>query len=146
MSLSCSCDYDYEYDAGEWYYAEYTADFTLLDTHRRKRCCSCGELIDIGSLCIKFPRSRYPHNDVESRIMTGRCLEDSLCDEAPINIAAHYQCERCAEIFLNLTDIGYECLSPSEDMRESLKEYHELSGFNPSPKKKKKKKKNNRRG
>ena len=129
MGLSCSCDFDYEYDAGEWYYTDYGLDFIPLNATRRKRCCSCGELINIGSPCLRYCRSRYPYNDVESRIVTGCCLDDSFYDEAPIPIADHYHCERCGEIFLNLTDIGYECISPREDMRELLKEYHKLSGF-----------------
>jgi len=138
MSLSCSCDYDYDYDfeAGDWmYYYEDSDELIPLDTTRRKRCCSCGELINIGATCSKYPRRRYPHNDIESRINFSGDVEDALCDEPCISMAAHYQCEKCAEIFMNLMDIGYNCLSPNEDMRESLKEYHELSGFNPPPKK-----------
>ena len=132
MSLSCSCDYDYEFEEGQWYYTyNYDQDFVPLDTSRRKRCCSCNELINIGSPCLKYSRSRYPYTEAESRIVTGVCLEDSLADEAPIPIADHYHCEKCAEIWLNLTDIGYECLSPNECMPDSLKEYHELSGFKP---------------
>ena len=34
--------------------------------------------------------------------------------------------KRCAEIWLNLTDIGYECLFPNENMENSLSEYHEI--------------------
>jgi len=134
MSLSCSCDYDYEYEAGEWYYDYgYTIGeesyFVPLATNRRKRCCSCNELINIGSLCNIYPRARYPHNEIESRITNGCDLEGSLCDEATIPMANHYHCKGCAEIWLNLTDIGYECLWPNENMMESLKEYHQISGF-----------------
>jgi len=130
MSLSCACDYDYDFESGDWmYWTENMSEFMPLDTTRRKRCRSCGKLINIGATCIKYPRYRYPHNDVESRITMGCDLDDSLQDEPCIQIAAHYHCEKCAEIFLNLTDIGYNCLSPNEDMRESLKEYHKLSGF-----------------
>ena len=50
-------------------------------------------------------------------------------EEPPIKIADHYHCEKCAEIWLNLTIIGYECLSPSENMKKYLKEYQEMTGF-----------------
>jgi len=130
MSLSCSCDYDYDYEPGDWmYWFENSSDFIPLDTTRRKRCCSCNELIDIGALCIKYPRRRYPHDEIESNIKMGTDLESAFCDEPCISISDYYHCEKCGEIFLNLTDIGYECLLPEEDMRESLKEYHELTGF-----------------
>ena len=130
MGLSCSCDFDYEFDAGGWYYWYDEQRYLIpLATRQRKRCCSCNELIDTGAICNRYPRLRYPHNDVESRIMCGCDLDDSLCEEATIPIADHYHCERCAEIWLNLTAIGYECLYPSEDMEDALKEYHKLSGF-----------------
>ena len=130
MTLSCSCEYDWEPEIGDWIYRfENIVDFEPLQTSKRKRCCSCNELINIGDLCLKYSRSRYPYNEVESRITTGVCLEDSLADEAPIVIADHYHCERCAEIWLNLTDIGYECLAPNDNMAKALKEYHEISGF-----------------
>ena len=130
MILSCSCDCDYDYAPGDWYFdGPLAPEFITLDFKRRKRCCSCGKLINLKSLCIEHPRARYPHDDIESRIVTGRDLDDSLCDEAPIRIASYYHCETCAEIYLNLTDIGYECLNPHDDMCEALKEYHELTGF-----------------
>lgn len=130
MTLSCSCDYDYEYNPGEWsYFFSPDIDFTPLDTSRSKRCCSCGKLIRIGELCIKYQRYRYPYSDIESIIKCGCDLDDCFCDAPDIRMADHYHCEWCGEMFLNLTALGYECLVPCEDMRISLKEYHELSGF-----------------
>jgi len=130
LSLSCSCEYDHEFGPGEWmYWFQDSTDFIPLGTSKRKRCCSCGKLIDIDGICIKYPRYRYPYSDVESRIKHGCDLDNSLCDEPNIRIADHYHCEQCAEIFLNLTDVGFYCLSPEENMESSLKEYHELSGF-----------------
>ena len=127
MSLSCSCDYDYDYDPGQWvYWFDNTLDFEPLDTTKRRRCCSCNKLIDIGSLCVKYGRARYPWNEIEARIhgVDWECFE-----EPPMSIADHYHCEKCGEIYLNLIDLGYECLSPSEKMSEALKEYHEITGF-----------------
>lgn len=129
MSLTCECDYDYEAEPGDWQYWHHNPDFAPLDTTRRKRCRSCGELIDIGSPCIKYPRRRYPYSEAEARIEGLGDLEDSLCNEPVIKMADYYHCEKCGEIYLNLTDIGYECISPGESMPELLKEYHELSGF-----------------
>ena len=128
--LSCSCDYDYNYEPGDWYFdGPLAPEFITLNFKRRKRCCSCGKLISLKSLCLEHSRVRYPHSDTESWIVTGRHLDDSLDDEASIRIASYYQCEQCAEIYLNLTDIGYECLNPCDDMCEALKEYHDLTGF-----------------
>lgn len=125
--LSCSCDYEYEAEYGMWLYMGEHSWFVPLDASRRKRCCSCGELIDIGSLCIKHPRYRYPYSEIEAAIVGA---DPEMCEEPPIRISDHIQCEPCGEIWLNLTDIGYECLSPMESMVASLKEYHELTGFN----------------
>jgi hypothetical protein len=131
MSLSCSCNFDYEFDAGDWqYFYEYNEMQVTLDAKRRQRCVSCGKLIDVGAICNVYHRYRYPWDDIEARIKCG-CddIEDSFNDEPTIKIAPHYHCERCGEIWMNLTDIGYECLSPNENMEEALKQYHELSGF-----------------
>lgn len=132
MTLSCSCDYDYEVEPGEWTYYFYRVEsykFRPLETSRRVRCCSCGELIDIGALCIRHRRHRYPHDEIEARIKCGCNMEDAFCDPPTIAISNHYQCERCGEIWLNLQSLGFECLSPGENMEDALAEYHELSGF-----------------
>ena len=127
MTLSCSCEYDWEPEIGDWIYRfENIVDFEPLQTSKRKRCCSCKELINIGSLCTEYPRARYPHNEIEARIVGA---DWDLNEEPPIDIASHYHCEKCGEIWLNLTDIGYECLAPNDNMAKALKEYHEISGF-----------------
>jgi hypothetical protein len=122
----------YDYDPGDWCCDlnrpdEY--DFEPLQTRRRVRCCSCNKLIDIGSLCIRHPRHRYPYDSIESQIKCGCDIEGVFCDPPSIRIADYFQCERCGEIWLNLQALGFECLSPNEDMEESLAEYHELTGF-----------------
>jgi hypothetical protein len=86
-------------------------------------------LINIGTLCLRHNRYRYPYDEIESQIKCGTDIDTACNDEPPIKMADHFQCERCGEIYLNLTAIGYECLVPSENMEDSLKEYHELSGF-----------------
>lgn len=124
--LSCSCDYDWDPEPGMWAYCWGHARFEPFNASRRKRCCSCDELIDIGALCIKHPRYRYPYSEIEAAILGA---DPDMQEEPPIRISDHIQCERCGEIWLNLTAVGYECLSPNENMPKALKEYHELTGF-----------------
>jgi hypothetical protein len=130
MSLSCSCDYDWE--AGSKMYMPVHLDFKPFIAIRRKRCCSCGNLIEHRTPCLEHPLRRYPNSDIEARF-NGFCdLEDAFCNEPDIKCASDFHCERCGEIYLNLQALGYECLAPSENMEEALKEYHELSGFKPT--------------
>ena len=131
-TLSCSCDWDNDQDPGNWHYCLYYLDsykFRPLETNRRVRCCSCRALIDIGALCVRHRRHRYPWDEIESRIKCRCDLEDVFCDPPTISIANHYQCERCGEIWLNLQSLGFECLSPNENMADALAEYHDLAGW-----------------
>lgn len=123
--LSCECDYDFEFGDWTYWYEDSSNDFEKLKTSRRKRCCSCNELITIGSLCLKHARYRYPYSETEARIIGA---DPDLNEEPPIRIADHYHCEKCAEIYLNLTELEY-CFSPNENMFEMLKQYHIITGF-----------------
>ena len=125
MGLSCECPFmEFEdLDPGEWVYMYSSVDFRPLNTSKRKRCQSCNSLIDIGALCLEFPRYRSPYTDIEADI-----IGFDWNGEPPIKISSHYHCERCGEIFLNLEDAGY-CMMPYDDMQESLKEYHGITGF-----------------
>ena len=126
MPLSCSCDYDYEPEFGMWnikYWEEnYEMDFEPLKTSKRKRCCSCKKLIDIGSLCIRFPRVRYPNNEIEAKIV-GLSPDPYEWEDPTIDMSAIYQCEKCGEIYLNLDSVGFECIYPTENMPKMLKDY-----------------------
>ena len=115
--LSCDCEYDV--DDAPWFFYN-PADFGILTTSRRKRCCSCKKLINIGALVLEFERARYAQNDIEYRIHSD--------DE--IGMASWYHCESCGEIWLNLTAAGF-CfdLEQDGDMHARLKEYHKLTGF-----------------
>ena len=130
MGLSCNCDCEWEMELGDWAYwgddEIGKTEFEKLKTTRRKRCCSCSELIDLGALCIVHGRFRQPYTEIEARIYG---VDHESLEEPPIRIANHYQCEKCAEIWLNLISIGYECLSPSENMPEALKDYQVITGF-----------------
>ena len=111
--LSCSCDYEFE-----WYYY-IPDDFTKFKATRRKRCVSCNILINTGADCLEFECYRDPYNDIEEKIYG---------DEVPI--ACKYLCDKCAEIFLNLTDIGY-CVSLGDTLKEDLADYWDITGFKP---------------
>lgn len=116
--LSCSCpDYD---DCEEWF--SYSPNFTRFEKKRRKRCCSCNELIGLNAFCIEFSRHRVPASEVEEKIYG---------DE--IQMASWYMCESCGDIFLNLEDIGY-CIILGDNMQDLLTEYWELTGFVPKEK------------
>ena len=117
MSLSCSCG-EWNGDGWSW---RCENDFTILKGARRKRCCSCKELINIGAECVELERLRYPITEVEERIYG---------EEGEINIASWYLCERCGEIYLNLDALGY-CYNIGDDLREDLREYHQMTGFVP---------------
>lgn len=115
MSLDCSCAYgDFE-----WYYHA-PKDFVKIETSKRKRCCSCEQLIDIGSDVLSFERYRGPRSDYE---------EQRFGDEA--YLADWYMCESCSEKFLNLTSIGY-CIILGDCMDELMRLYHEKTGFVPA--------------
>ena len=113
--LSCSCNYD---DDGWWYRTP--NDFTTLNATRRKRCCSCKKLVDIGAVCVRLDRARSANTDIEERIW----------GDSEIPLAPWWLCEWCAEMFFNLDALGY-CYYAGDDLREQLKEYWNLTGFVP---------------
>lgn len=116
MPLSCSCDFDYE--PGSWF-CEHPADYSTLETAKRRRCSSCGDLIDIGATVAKFPRWRVPETFVEVNIFG---------EDGQIPLAPSYFCERCADLFFSLAELGFECITPTENMVEMVKEYAETYG------------------
>jgi hypothetical protein len=113
--LSCSCP-EWDGEPGTWCYY-IPDDFTKLKGKRRKRCCSCNKLIDIGSDCLEFTREKAANDEIEERIR-GEVF----------SISSFWMCERCGEIYLNLNALGY-CMVPTDEMTEALREYHEISGF-----------------
>lgn len=121
MGLSCSYA-DWDSDPGSWMFYS-PEDFTVFPgvgkSKRRARCSSCGELIALGAECLEFKRKRNPYTDMEWRI----CGEE-------IPMASLWFCAECGEKYLNLEAAGY-CLSPTDDMRECMSEYHEITGFVP---------------
>jgi len=111
MSLSCSC---YEPDDPEWWWF-CPDDYSVLNTKRARRCKSCGEKIPVGSVIAKFERGRRSKYGVEERIW----------GDADIPMAPWYHCERCADLYFSLEDLGF-CVEPNDDMRELIREYATL--------------------
>jgi hypothetical protein len=109
MSLSCTCS---DNDDAEWYWYG-PSDYSTLNTRRRKRCISCGTLIDVGAIVARFERNRCPQNDIEEKIY----------GEGPtIPMAERYHCESCADQYFNLTELGF-CVYPEDSMRDLVREY-----------------------
>jgi phospholipase C len=87
---------------------------------RRRRCASCGRLINHDEEAVFFDRVRAPKSDIEERIHG---------EEVPI--APLWHCEDCASIYVNLYELGYNCMDPSQPVQDYLKEYWEMTGFDP---------------
>lgn len=117
MSLSCICYEDYD---AAWYWSP-SDDFKLYPGKRATRCCSCKAKINKGDLVLELYRTREPRSEIEVRIYG---------EGDTVELASWFHCESCGEIFLNLSDLKY-CMSIEDDMRENLKEYHQLTGFMP---------------
>ncbi len=100
MSLSCSCDFDGDF---EWYYYP-PNDYSKLSTTRRVRCNSCNDLIYIGSIIALFT------------IYSG---------DGKVQLADRILCEKCSDIYFSLSELGFECVAPNENMIELAKEYHD---------------------
>lgn len=110
--LSCSCDDSWS----DWYYY-LPNDFTVLPGRRRKRCCSCSKLIDIGADCLEFERNRPAKNEIEEEIYGN-----------DVELASWWMCFDCGGIYLSLYDAGFECVD-IEDVKGDLREYWDLTGF-----------------
>ncbi len=100
--LTCDSGDDGDF---EWYY-DSPEDFTTLQTPKRKRCSSCKKLIDVGSVCLKFDRTKYDDNGSEF-------------PQAP-----WFMCEPCGDQYMNLTALGF-CPNIAENMIDLLAEYVE---------------------
>lgn len=110
MSLSCYCG-----DASDgawWYYGP--SDYTRLTTKRGRRCCSCRDLIPVGTLAVEFTRERAANGYIEERIHG---------DE--VSIPSWWMCERCGDLYFSLDELGF-CITLSDDMRALVREYGEM--------------------
>jgi hypothetical protein len=113
MGLTCGCDSDWYPEPGEWYWTETPNGYKNFELKKRKRCSSCNELIDIGSLTTEHKRVKAPDYDVEISIYG---------EDGEIPIASDWMCEKCSDMYFSLTELGY-CVSPRDNMRELVREY-----------------------
>ena len=108
MPLSCFCDFDPCADG---------AYYQPLDRRRAVRCASCKALIKPGDPAIQFIRWRGVTSDSEARIYG---------DDGEIPLGPMFHCEVCADLYFSLTELGFECVAPDENMRELVQEYAEM--------------------
>jgi hypothetical protein len=110
MPLSCSCNYD---DPEYWIWPP--DDYSDMPARKRRTRCSCGAILNEGDLVAAFRRTRGPWSDVEWDIYGD--------DPEAIKLAPRYLCERCADLYFSLFELGFECIDPEENMRELVRDY-----------------------
>lgn len=113
--MTLSCAYDDNGD-GDWWY-HYPDDYTTMPKFRaRKRCCSCHDLIDAATTSVKFECfKRAGYESISERIYG---------EGAEIPMADRWMCERCADLYFSLVELGY-CYFMGDDVREMAREYAE---------------------
>ncbi len=116
MNCTIGNQFDYEGEPGQWYWIG-PSDFSIYNKKRRKKCFSCNDMIELNSYVAEFQRGRSPYSDIEAAI----CGDEILM--API-----YFCEKCADIYFNLEDLGYNV--SLMNMNEALEEYQDIINFN----------------
>jgi len=112
--LGCYCA---EPVGTDWYYFE-PDDFSVFENDRGKSCKSCQKKIAKGEICLRFPRGRATKSFSVEEIIYGDAKR----------LADYYVCEKCGEIWFNLTELGY-CLRLGDNFKEALVEYWEKTGF-----------------
>ena len=115
MPLSCFCDFDPCAD-GAWFFHA-PDDYQTLDRSRAVRCASCKALIKPGDTTIQFTRWRGVTSDIEARIYG---------DDGEVPLGPMFHCEPCADLYFSLSELGYECVAPDENMHELVQEYAEM--------------------
>lgn len=113
MPLTCGCDDYPEPGMVIWYDPE---GYTTLQTKRRQRCCSCGDVIEIGATVGVTQRYKVPETEIECRIYG---------EDGEIPRASKYMCEECTDLLLSLREVGF-CVYAGENQKELLKEYQQL--------------------
>lgn len=111
-----SCDLN-GYDFAFFY--ESPNDFSVYESKRGKRCCSCHEhMVRKGDECLRFERYRDPVTDIEERI-----------SGSEVPLAPYFMCEECGELFFTFKELGYCVVLDGSSMQENLKEYQYMVGF-----------------
>jgi len=105
MSISCGTGHD-DY---EWYY-DFDDDFSITDKNRK--CFDCNKKIKFGEYFLNGWQWRYNENGEEIG-------HHKIC-----------LCEKCAEIFCNLSDLGYIIslgARGEKTLQEDLETYKSIS-------------------
>ena len=113
MPLSCNCAWDDGPEFWIWQPEDYSE---MPQLKRRRRCSSCHTVIEPGAVVAQFKRSRDARSDVELRIY-------GEGDPQSVWFAPWYLCEECADLYFSLHELGFECVSAGENMRELVREY-----------------------
>jgi hypothetical protein len=114
MSLSCNCDWDGDTEGLDWWWNDHSS-LKPIDSVRRKRCCSCKELISHEDECLEFYRFRNARS----------YIEEEIYDDEGVPLASWYMCEGCSGMYLALEELGY-CIQIGDSMRECVAEYNEM--------------------
>lgn len=122
MSLSCSCDYDGDEPDWYWWPPKYYTTYKKWQS-RLCICKGCKNRVSYGDTVSEVTRSRPATEWEEER-------DIASFDPDAITIASVYMCERCTDLFFSFQDLGFECVSPYEDMIGLAKEYHDMYGGN----------------
>lgn len=114
MSLSCYCGDDYD-----WYYTP-ADDYQKLDTKRSRKCVSCRDRIAVGATALRFECFGI----AEPMSIKERIYGDG--NEYPM--PDKWMCERCADLYFSLYELGFCINLGIDDMRDLVKEYAEVYG------------------
>lgn len=113
-----SCEYMRD-DYAEWHYDQPEC-FIKFNRIKRTRCCSCGKLIEHQEECLEFKRMKYTDDDSIKQNIIGDIKD----------LASWYMCEKCGEIYLNLTDAGYfiqlQVEKYNDYVKQAMEEYREM--------------------
>lgn len=116
MPLTCFCDDDIW--PGTTCYMR-PDDYATLTGRRAIRCKSCGALVKPGATVIEWERFKIPGDDIEVKIWG---------EDGEIPRASQFHCERCADIYFSLRELGFECIRPSENMPDLARQYARTYG------------------
>ena len=105
MAYSSEYDHDWDYLSPD--------KLSVFSAKRRKRCSSCGELINIGECVAEFDCYRHPKTLVEENIY-------GECGEVPL--ANRYLCKSCSEAYFSMRKTGgLKLIPPTENMLDLIK-------------------------
>ena len=114
MPLSCSCDFDGDEEGVTFF--KPPKDYKKYQNENACICESCRNSIKKDEICTEFICWSFDENG------------------DGIHRPSDFLCEECSDIYFNLTELGFECILPFEDMHDLLSEYHYTYGMENDPK------------